>query len=219
LTFLPLTGGHSAPAGEQTGTLVGLRLDRTRADMARAMMEGAAFELRWALDQIRHAGMPIERMWMIGGATSSPIWPNILADVTGVPLSLPEAMHWPAVGAAILAGMGIGAFETLDAGRARFLRPARQIDPDRVAVRIYDGCFASYQHLARLVRQEGQGKRSLALCVKRDRARRRLHDQTNHRCNYWPGALPSHDESGCLGRIGRLCRRHPPPRPRTGYQG
>ena len=111
-------------------------------------MEGAAYELRWALDPIRRAGLPIERLWMIGGAASSPLWPAIVADVTGVPLSLPQGKHWPAVGAAILAGVGVGAFETMEAGQARFQQPARQIEPDRESISIYDECFAAYQQLS-----------------------------------------------------------------------
>jgi xylulokinase len=148
LFFQPLTGGHSAPAGDQRGGLWGLRLDHTRADMARAVMEGAAYELRWALEPIRRAGMPIERMWMIGGAASSPLWPAIAADVTGVPLSLPHGKHWPAAGAAILAGVGIGAFETLAAAQTHFQRRVRQIEPDRAKMPIYDRCFSAYQQLA-----------------------------------------------------------------------
>jgi xylulokinase len=155
LFFLPLTGGHSAPAGDQRGALWGLRLDHTRADMARAVMEGAAYELRWALEPIRRAGMPIERMWMIGGAAQSPLWPAIVADVTGLPLALPQACpeqgrrgkHGPAVGAAILAGVGVAAFESMAEGQARFQQPARHIEPDRARMSSYERCFADYQQL------------------------------------------------------------------------
>jgi xylulokinase len=123
--------------------------------MARAVMEGAAYELRWALEPIRRAGLPIERMWMIGGAAQSPLWPVIVADVTGVPLSLPRYKHGPAVGAAILAGVGIGAFETMAVGQARFQRPAQQIEPDPRGMQIYDECFGAYRRLARTVGEKG----------------------------------------------------------------
>ncbi|MGD8398557.1 MAG: FGGY-family carbohydrate kinase, partial [Anaerolineae bacterium] len=147
LTFLPMAGGHEAPAGEQRGALVGLRLDHTRADMARAVMEGAAYELRWALAPVRGAGLPIERLILVGGAAQSPLWPQAVADVTGVPLSLPQGSHWPAVGAAILAGVGVGAFDTIAVAQARFQRPARQVAPDPERMQIYDRCFAAYQQL------------------------------------------------------------------------
>jgi xylulokinase len=147
--FVPLAGGHHAPAGMQQGGFVGLRLDHSRADMARAVMEGAAFELRWALDHIRQAGMPIKRLWMVGGAAQSPIWPNIIANVTGVPLALPQYKHWPALGAAILAGVGAGVFETIEAGQARFQKPAQYITPDRELMALYDERFTTYQQIIR----------------------------------------------------------------------
>jgi xylulokinase len=127
---------------------LGLRLDHSRADVARAVMEGAAYELRWALEPIQNAGMPVERMWMIGGAAQSPLWPAILADVTGVPLSLPQYEHWPAVGAAILAGLGAGVYASAAEAQARFERPARQIEPDQGRMEIYESCFAAYKQLA-----------------------------------------------------------------------
>ncbi len=153
LLFLPLTGRHSSPAGDQRGALIGLWLDHTRADLARAVMEGAAFELRWALDDIQRS-VPVRQMWMIGGAAQSSVWPRILADVTGTPLCLPLYKHWPAVGAAILAGWGVGAFETLADGQARFQRPARQIEPDPAGVSIYEERYAAYQELANLMDQD-----------------------------------------------------------------
>jgi xylulokinase len=118
--------------------------------MARAVMEGAAYELRWALEPVRQAGLPVDRLWMVGGATQSSIWPGVVADATGVPLSLPQGQHWPAVGAALLAATGLGAFESIEAGLARFQRPARQIQPDPGRSQIYHECFATYRRLGAL---------------------------------------------------------------------
>jgi hypothetical protein len=61
------------------------------------------------------------------------LWPHIVAGVTALPLSLPRpcpeehrgGQHWPAVGAAILAGVGIGAFDTMTSAQARDAGPAR----------------------------------------------------------------------------------------------
>jgi xylulokinase len=128
--------------------MLGLRLDHGRADVARALMEGAGYELRWALEPIQRAGMPVDKMWMIGGAARSPLWPVILANVTGVPLSLPQYGNWPAVGAAILAGLGAGVYDGLAEAQARFERPEEQVEPDPERMRVYDGCFAAYQKLA-----------------------------------------------------------------------
>ena len=132
---------------------MGLRLDHTRADMSRAVLEGAAFEVRWALERLAAAGMPIEQMWMVGGATRSPIWPQIVADVTGVPIFLAPYTHGPALGAGILAGVGANVFESMAAGQQQFSRPARQIVPDDHHRPVYDEQFAVYRRLTRRLHQ------------------------------------------------------------------
>ena len=148
LLFVPLTGAAQVPAGLQHGGFIGLRLDHSRADMARAILEGAAFELRWALAQIKAAGLPVERLWLVGGATRSPVWPQILADASGVPFSVTHYAHWPALGAAILAGTGAGVFASAEAGQARLQQPAREVLPNAAVLSIYDKRFAAYQQAA-----------------------------------------------------------------------
>ncbi len=145
LLFLPLTGGHDDPATTQRGGFVGLQISHSRANMARAILESAAFELRWALDPIRKAGLPIERLWMVGGAAQSPHWPRILADVTGIPIRLPQYDNWPALGTAVLAGVGIGAFEDIEDGLTRFQKPARDVLPDARMQTRYEAMFERYQ--------------------------------------------------------------------------
>jgi sugar (pentulose or hexulose) kinase len=151
LFFLPLTGGHSASAAVQSGGFCGLRLDHTRADMARAVMEGVAYELRLALDAIRNAGMPVDQLWMIGGAARSPHWPDILADVAQVSISIPQEGHSPAAGAAILAGVGSGAFDSVEAGQGLFQMPSRTTEPNRTDSAFYAQHLPEYQRLRQFV--------------------------------------------------------------------
>lgn len=145
LLFLPLGGTLQLPGGKSQGGFVGLRLDHTRPDMSRAILEGAAFEVRWALETIRQAGLPVEHLWVAGGATHSPVWPQILADVSNVPISLTHYAQWPALGAAILAGAGAGLFETLEAGVTRFQKSPRQMMPDEKLTQFYGERFAAYK--------------------------------------------------------------------------
>lgn len=147
LFFLPMAGGHRSPASMRPGGFIGLRVDHRREDMARAVLAGAAFELRWALDFMRQAGMAVDRLWMVGGAAQSPVWPALIASVTGLPLALPGYKHWAASGAAILAGVGAGVFETVGAGQSCFREPAQQITPDKNLTSFYDEQFVTYQQL------------------------------------------------------------------------
>jgi len=153
LFFIPLTGGHDDPATTRPGGFVGLQLAHHRADMARAIMESAGFELRWALDALKEAKLPIERLWMVGGAANSPHWPAILANITGIPIRLPSYDYWPALGAALLAGVGVGLFKNIEAGLAHFGKPTRKIEPDDKLMALYAENFAVYQAACSQVRQ------------------------------------------------------------------
>lgn len=142
LRFLPLEG----PAG---GAFAGLTLAHTRGDMSRAILEGVAFEVRGAVEDLRAAGMPVDELWIAGGATKSPIWPQILADVSGVPIVLADYPSWAALGAASLAGWGVRAFPTLAAAVARLRPPVRRLEPDSDQAGIYHTAFNHYRGLAR----------------------------------------------------------------------
>jgi xylulokinase len=148
LFFLPMEGNSQLPGGNSQGGFVGLHLGHTRMDMSRAILEGAAYELRWALDTMRLSGLPVERLWLAGGATRSPVWPQILADVCGLPISSSLYTHWPALGAAILAGVGAGIFETLEVGIDRLRKLPREILPDETQSSIYHDSFSRYQSVS-----------------------------------------------------------------------
>lgn len=143
LLFFPLDGSQLAAAGAAHGGFAGLRLDHTRADMSRAVLESAAYEVRGALEQVQRAGMELERMWMVGGATRNALWPQIVADVTGLPLSLTHYSHGPALGAALLAGRALGLWDESPAWVS-----AHFVEPDGRHAALYDERFAAYQHLA-----------------------------------------------------------------------
>ena len=147
LLFLPL-GGPSQTTGLSQGAFAGLTLAHTRTDMGRSILEGTAFEVRWALENLRAADMPVEELWIAGGATNSPVWPQILADVTGVPIVLTDYPSWAALGAAVLAGWGAGAFPTLAAGINRLRPPVRRLEPDPTLAETYRVAFERYQQLA-----------------------------------------------------------------------
>ena len=146
LLFTPL-GGPSQTAGLSQGAFAGLTLAHTRSDMSRAILEGTAFEVRWALENLQAANMPVEELWIAGGATKSPVWPQILADVSGVPIVLADYPSWAALGAAVLAGWGVGAFPTLAEGVDRLRPPVRRLEPDLSLAPTYRTAFDRYQNL------------------------------------------------------------------------
>ena len=140
LIFLPL----DSPA---RGAFLGLTLAHTRTDMSRAILEGAALEVKLALKELQASGTPVNELWIAGGAATSPIWPQILADITGIPIILAAYPSWAALGAAALAGWGVGAFPSLEDAVTRLQPPVRRLDPNPKLTKIYDDIFERYQNL------------------------------------------------------------------------
>jgi xylulokinase len=148
LLFLPLSAQVQVPDGLPATSYVGLELSHTRADMSRAILEGCACEVRWFLEDLRSAGMAVDELWVSGGATASSVWPQILADVGGVPIVVANYASWAALGGAILAGWGAGVYASLEAGIAALRPPVRRILPDPSLSPLYTERFGRYQRVA-----------------------------------------------------------------------
>jgi len=114
LVFLPYLIGERSPwwNPKARGAFVGLTMNHTRAEMARAVLEGVAFNLRMILEALESQGTNIPAIRLIGGGAQSPLWQQILADVWARPIHilelLTEATSW---GAAVAGGVGIGLYE------------------------------------------------------------------------------------------------------------
>jgi xylulokinase len=145
LSFVPLTGGHGRTFARTGGGFLGLSLAHNRADMARAVMEGIAYELRWVIQEMRAAGLGVAELTMVGGAAESPVWPQIVADVTGVPVALPSSRQAAGRGAAILAGVGAGWFSDAEAGFAALGGQEARLAPDPDLRSTYEAGFCAYQ--------------------------------------------------------------------------
>jgi xylulokinase len=126
LIFLPYLMGERSPwwNPQARGAFVGLAMPHGSPQLARAVLEGVALGLRQILDSLREQTPGIETLRLIGGGGRSQLWPQILADVLGLPihlLALPgEATSW---GAAVAAGVGVGLYSwSIAAERSQVVR-------------------------------------------------------------------------------------------------
>ena len=116
LLFLPYLTGERTPHNDSNarGVFFGLHLGHTRAHLVRAVMEGVTFALRDSLEIMRPMVETIPEVRAIGGGARSPLWRQMQADVFGTPvLSLGDATG-PAYGAAIMAAVGVGLFDSIE---------------------------------------------------------------------------------------------------------
>jgi xylulokinase len=137
----PLGGGRSRMGG---GVMWGLTPDHTKQDIGRALLEGITFELRGLIERMESEQMPIRSLVMVGGAAQSSCWPQIVADVTGLTVTVPAVQEAAARGAALLAGMGLGCL-TAEGGFQDGTSADRTFEPQEEARRAYDELFHRYR--------------------------------------------------------------------------
>ncbi len=106
-------------AGPAKAGFYGLGGWHTRADMLYALFEGVTFAHRAHIDRLRAAGIPFTQATLSGGAARSCVWPQMFADVLGIPIRVTECKETGALGAAICAGVGVGVWPDLSAGVAQ----------------------------------------------------------------------------------------------------
>ena len=114
LLFLPYLMGERSPYWNPLarGALVGLAMPHGQAEIARAVLEGVAFNLGLILEALRVQKVQVNRLLLIGGGARSAVWRQILADVLDLPIWLPAlATEATALGAVVAGGVGVGLFE------------------------------------------------------------------------------------------------------------
>jgi xylulokinase len=138
LFFLPYLAGERTPHMDPRacGSFVGLTLRHGRAHMARAVMEGVVFGMRQGLELMLNLGVRPERIIASGGATQHPLWLKVQADMFNRPLYQTRTVEASAVGAALLAGVGVSIYADVADAVARAVRYADKVvtpDPDHAA--------------------------------------------------------------------------------------
>lgn len=152
LLFLPYLNGEQSPHFDLTcrGAFVGLAAIHTKADMTRAVLEGATFALRDILNGIRGCGVIPESVRMCGGGSKSAFWRRLLCDIYNLPVALPDmdSENSAALGAAILAMTAAGEYPDVPAACGTIIRVSGTVctpDPENAAA--YDRIYRVFDSL------------------------------------------------------------------------
>lgn len=145
VNFLPYLMGRGSPDPNPaaTGAFLGLTLNSQRGDLARAVLEGVAFEFRSLLDDLLLLGQPCAELRISGGGARSTLWRQILANVLARPLTYYAADS--TLGAAMVAAVGCGHYVELADAVAAMVHPGETtaVAPDLVAR--YAELYGDYQ--------------------------------------------------------------------------
>ena len=148
LVLLPYFLGEKTPLNDPyaRGTLVGLTLSHTRAHVYRAVLEGIAYGFKHHLAVLAENGHTAKRARVTNGGARSRLWRQITADVLGVRLE--EIAHHPgsSLGAAFIAGRGIGVFRDWHEIE-RYIRIEAVTEPDMENYALYQGLFTIYRQI------------------------------------------------------------------------
>ncbi len=132
------------------GALVGLSLGHTRGDIARAIMEGVAFEVGACIRGLQVLGLGAEELRVLGGGAKSDLWCQIKTDVLGIPLARPKHTEAASLGAALLAGAAIGLVPDPEAAAPDWNPIEVTFRPDPEAhkayathARLFEDCYAA----------------------------------------------------------------------------
>ena len=149
LLALPHFAGAGTPTFDTAsrGAILGLTFSTTRTDLAKAILEGLTYELRLNLDLLHDGGVTIDVLRAIGGGARSPLWLQLKADITGIPVITPRITEAAAFGAALLAGAGVGLFPSAAAAAERFLELTATYEPDPARHAAYTRHYELYREV------------------------------------------------------------------------
>jgi glycerol kinase len=116
VVFVPALTGLGAPywQPQATGTILGLTRGSSKAHIARATLEAIAFQVKDIFDAMALTGIKLAKLRVDGGASANNLLMQFQADQLEVPLQRPTNLDSTALGAAYLAGLGVGFWGSLE---------------------------------------------------------------------------------------------------------
>jgi Sugar (pentulose and hexulose) kinases len=139
VVFLPYMAGERSPIWnpDAKGVFYGLSYDKTRAHMARAVLEGVAYALEHNMQVAAETGIEVDTLNAMGGAANSVLWTQIKSDVTGKTINVPASDTATTLGAVLLAGKGCGLYKDYKQAVDRTIKITRTHIPDMDNHHIY----------------------------------------------------------------------------------
>ncbi|MGD0019043.1 MAG: xylulokinase [Candidatus Limnocylindrales bacterium] len=146
LLFLPfMLGEREAMEPTIPSAFVGFGTGHRSGHFVRAILEGVAFEIRRMVEQWIGDGLRIRHVRFSGGGAQSVLWRQTLADTLGLPVSKGEG--GAAEGAALLGGVALGWWSSVDEAAAQFRGVSASVDPDPGSGSRLDAAFGEYLNL------------------------------------------------------------------------
>jgi xylulokinase len=148
LIALPYFEGERTPIhdAKAQGVFFGLNLKHTRSDVYRAILESVAYGIRHNVEEMKNEGVSAKRILAVGGGTKNLLWMQIVADVVGISMNIPEQIIGASYGDAFIAGLGVNVFNDYE-DIVKWVRMQHVIQPRPENQVIYDEYFKIFKAL------------------------------------------------------------------------
>ncbi len=152
VTFLPYMKGERSPlwSSKAQGVYYGLSYDKTRAHMIRSTMEGVAYSLKHNLETAYEVDAKVSKLSSVGGSANSKVWTQLKSDITGCPIEVPYSDHATTLGAAILAGVGVGLYKDFEQAVKMTVKIQKSYSPNKENQKVYEEGYKRYKKLSDL---------------------------------------------------------------------
>lgn len=149
LVFLPYLLGERSPHWDPfaKGVFFGLTLFHKKEDILRSVLEGIVYSIREIYEIILSHGIEVKHFRTTGGLSKSDFFNQLKADILGIPVEVPYISDGELLGAAMIAGMGIGLYKDLKEASSNMYRPRRILYPNPLKKPLYDELFSVYKSL------------------------------------------------------------------------
>ncbi len=149
LVFIPHYASAATPRfnPEARGVLAGLTFAHDRNCLARAYMEGITMEMNDIIRSVLDTGNEIKSIRILGGPTNSKVWNQMQADMYGLEVDTLELADAAVLGAAIIAGAGVGLFKSIQEGADKMIRLKDHYIPDQKTSAVYERQYKLYCQL------------------------------------------------------------------------
>ena len=156
LLYLPYLMGERTPHLDPDcrGVFFGLSAIHTKAHLLRAVMEGVAYSLGDCDQILKEMGISVSRMMACGGGAKSSHWRQMLADLYRCPVKTVEQAEGPALGAAILAGVGCKIYPSVEEACDCLIREKSSTEPILKEADVYAACHSLYQKLYQSLKED-----------------------------------------------------------------
>ena len=153
--FLPYLMGERSPHNDANarGTLIGMTMDTTRADLYQAVLEGVAFAIRDSFEVAKSLGINIQSSKICGGGAKSPLWKKIFANVLNIRLDLIESEEGPGYGGAILAAVACGEYGSVEEAAAKLVKVVDSVEPDKELAARYEERYRKFAQIYPAVKE------------------------------------------------------------------